>query len=662
MRKFLLVCGILASLIYGAMNAFVPMLYQGYSLSAHTVSELSAIGAPTRTLWIVLGLVYTVFIVAFGVGVWMSAEGSRALRIAGSLLIAHGVIAIFWPPMHQRGVEPGLTDTLHIVWTGVMGLLFMLVILFGALAQGTRFRMYSALTVIVMLVFGGLTGMESPAVATNLPTPWIGVWERINIAAYLLWVIVFAVVLLRGRAASRATRTKFSEIRIAYDMWRAQRQGEAGLAARRERRLEKLFRYARAHSPFYQNLYHDLPDDAALSDLPPVNKRQLMAAFDDWVTDRRITRADVEAFVADPEKFGTLYRDEYFACTSSGTTGYPGLFLHDQHALAVYRAIVRIRIDLAWLGLSDMLRLATRGLRWASIVGTGGHFGGAGWVELERHSSPRKARAYRVLSAQRPLGDLVAELNDFDPTIVAAYPSALELLAGEQEAGRLHLRPILTEIMGESVRPESVARMADALGCKIRNTYGASEVMFVAMSCDHGWLHVCSDWIILEPVDEQFQPVPPGEPSYTVLITNLANRIQPIIRYDLGDSIVVRPDRCPCGSHLPAIRAAGRCDDVLRLRTRDARPVSVLPLAIGSVMEEAPGVRRSQLTQTGPESLELRLEAEEGVELEPLWRAVMENLRGYLSTLGLGNVEVVRANEPPRQSARSGKFRQVIGL
>jgi hypothetical protein len=199
-RKLLLICGILASLAYGAMNVFVPMLYPGYSMSAHTVSELSAIGAPTRTLWIALGLVYTVFIVLFGCGVWMSAQGRRALRFAGALLIAHGVLGIFWPPMHQRGVEPGLTDTLHIVWTGIMGVLFISIIVFGALAHGRGFRVFSAVTVIVMLVFGGLTGMGSPAVAANLPTPWIGVWERINIGAYLVWLIAFALALLRGRA------------------------------------------------------------------------------------------------------------------------------------------------------------------------------------------------------------------------------------------------------------------------------------------------------------------------------------------------------------------------------------------------------------------------------------------------------------------------------
>jgi len=454
-----------------------------------------------------------------------------------------------------------------------------------------------------------------------------------------------------------------SEYRIALDLWRAQRRGEPGLAMRRERRFAELVRYARERSPFYGNLYKQLPADCVgLRDLPPVTKRQLMAEFDNWVTDRKITRKDVEAFVSDPAKFGTLYRGEIFACTSSGTTGYPGLFLHDPHALAVYRAIVLIRIDLAWMGFTQYLRLARRGLRWAALLGTGGHFAGAGWVELERHSSRWKSRHYRVMSVQRPIKELVAELNAFDPTIIAAYPSALELLAEEQAAGRMHLRPILIEIAGESATSDATARMEAALRCKVRNTYGASEFVFFAMSCDHGWLHVCSDWIIVEPVNEDFSPTPLGEPSYTVLITNLANRVQPIIRYDLGDSVVARPDPCPCGSHLPAIQVAGRCDDVLHLQGTDGRIVKVLPLAIGSVVDEIAGVRRSQFIQTGPSAIQLRLDPEPGVDVEKLWRDLIAHLQAYLAGLGLSNVEFIRADELPEQSAHSGKFRQVIAM
>lgn len=450
---------------------------------------------------------------------------------------------------------------------------------------------------------------------------------------------------------------------IALDLWRAQRKGEAGLALRRERRLAALLRHARAASPFYRRLYAGLPaDNVGLRDLPPVTKPELMAAFDEWVTDPRVTRADLEGFVSDSTLVGSLYRNEFFVCTSSGTTGHPGLFLHDREAIAAYRALVIIRIDLAWLDARDWLRLARRGLRWAAVYGTGGHFAGTSWMELDRRRSAWRSRAYRVFPAQRPLSQLVAELEAFDPTVLSGYPSVLQLLAEEQAAGRLHLRPVLAEIAGESTTPEVSSRMSAAFDCKIHNAYGASEFPFIAFSCAHDWLHVSSDWAILEPVDEYHRATPPGEPSYTVLLTNLANRIQPIIRYDLGDSLLVRPDRCSCGSLLPAVRVAGRCDDVLRLSAGDGRMVAVLPLAIGTVVDETPGVRRSQIIRMGPRTIRLRLDTEPGFDIEILWSTVAAKLNSYLTEQGLSHVEVVRASEPPEQNARSAKFRQVMGV
>jgi phenylacetate-CoA ligase len=147
-----------------------------------------------------------------------------------------------------------------------------------------------------------------------------------------------------------------------------------------------------------------------------------------------------------------------------------------------------------------------------------------------------------------------------------------------------------------------------------------------------------------------------------VLLTNLANRIQPIVRYDLGDSVFVKPDPCPCGNHLPAIELRGVgmmcCVSVPPM----VRCWPYLPLAIGSVVEEAPGVHRSQLIQVGPTTIHLRLDPEPGVDVETLWRNVVANLRTYLNAQGLSNVEVVRTNEAPEQSGKSGKFRQVIGV
>lgn len=205
LRKVLLVCGILSSLLYAAM--IIAIQFEGYSLTSHTVSELSAIGAPTRPLWVALAIVYDVLMIAFGLGVCASAGGKRALRVVGGLLVAYGVIGFAWPPMHQREVLAAggktLTDTMHIVFAMVAVLLMLLAIGLGATAFGKRFRLYSIATILVLIVFGALTGLYGSRIEANLPTPWVGVWERINIAASLIWVVVLAVVLLRAEKRPR---------------------------------------------------------------------------------------------------------------------------------------------------------------------------------------------------------------------------------------------------------------------------------------------------------------------------------------------------------------------------------------------------------------------------------------------------------------------------
>ena len=451
------------------------------------------------------------------------------------------------------------------------------------------------------------------------------------------------------------------EARAAVDLWLAQRKGAAGLRRRQESRLAGLLTLSRRESRFYRRLYQGLPaDDVDIRDLPPVTKPELMAAFDDWVTDPGVTREGVEAFVADPALLGVPYLGQYFVCTSSGTSGHPGLFVYDRGAINVLRAMMIARIDLGWLTTGELIHLARRGNRWAAVVGTGSHFAGAGWIEMERRRSRWRSRAFRLFSVQRPLAELAAALQEFDPAILTGYPSALRLLAEEQSVGRLHLRPLLVETAGESTSTDASASMAGVFGCSVHDVYAASECQWLAFGCAAGWLHVNSDWTVLEPVDEDFRPTPQGEPSYTVLLTNLANRVQPIIRYDLSDSVVAKPSPCPCGNPLPAIRVVGRCDDVLHLIGSDGSAVNILPLAIASVVEETPAVHRSQLIQTGPAAIRLRMESRPGADVERMWLDVTTNLHRYLVAQNLGNVSVVRASEPPEQSATSGKFRQVI--
>jgi hypothetical protein len=201
LRKAGLACGILSSFIYLFANIITVIVYQGYDPVSQTVSELSAIGAPTRTLWVALMVVYTLLLIAFGWVVRQAGIEDRRLRIIGTLFIVDAIIGIFWPPMHTREVLANrggtISDTLHIVFTFITVPVMMLCIGFGASVFGKRFRLYSIMTLMVLIIAGALTGMDGPKISKNLPTPFIGVWERINIGVYILWVVVFTMLLLR---------------------------------------------------------------------------------------------------------------------------------------------------------------------------------------------------------------------------------------------------------------------------------------------------------------------------------------------------------------------------------------------------------------------------------------------------------------------------------
>lgn len=199
-RRALLVCGIVSSLLYVGTDILGAVRWEGYGYTSQTISELSAIDAPSRPLVAPLFLTSSLLVVPFGLGVRESAGRKRALRVGAGLLIAYGVACLAGPftPMHQRGVERTLTDTLHKIATVVDVLLILLIIGFGATAFGTRFRLYSIGTILVLVVCGALAGMDARRIEANLPTPWAGVSEGISVYAYQLWALVLAIVLLRA--------------------------------------------------------------------------------------------------------------------------------------------------------------------------------------------------------------------------------------------------------------------------------------------------------------------------------------------------------------------------------------------------------------------------------------------------------------------------------
>jgi phenylacetate-coenzyme A ligase PaaK-like adenylate-forming protein len=317
-----------------------------------------------------------------------------------------------------------------------------------------------------------------------------------------------------------------------------------------------------------------------------------------------------------------------------------------------------VHLDPARFTAAHAWRIATRGGRAALIAATGDHFASiASWQRLTRSSPWIAARDFSIMD---PLPRLVEELNAFRPDFVASYPTMLSLLAEERKADRLLIDPSTLWSGGECLPASLRAEMKAAFGCPVVNEYGASECMSIAFGCEEGWLHVNADWVLLEPVDDDLRPTPPGRPSRTVLLTNLANRVQPIIRYDLGDSILVNPEPCACGSPLPAILVEGRHDDVLSMAAPGGRIVRLLPLALTTVVEDAAPASRFQIVQTAPDRLVLRLDGRGPAERQAAWHAVEKALRRYLVRQALPNVRVALDLHRPRADQRSGKLREVI--
>lgn len=457
-----------------------------------------------------------------------------------------------------------------------------------------------------------------------------------------------------------ADRHPFTVPRLLWDTVQAQRSGPAGIAERRRTRLAWLVHLARERSPYYRELYHGLPpviEDPTL--LPPVTKPELMRRFDEWVTDPDVTLEGVRRFVADPSLVGTPYLGRYHVFTTSGTTGDPAILLHDHDSWLVLNVVDRVRARRGLVGRSELRGLARGGYRIATVYATGGHFGAVVLTEAVRRHSRWFAQHVRSMSVLTPTPVLVEQLNTFRPTVLSAYPSALALIAEEIRAGRLHIRPVMAMTAGEYLSPSQRAMIESTLGCHVLEGYAASEVPALSLACRHDRLHLNADWYLFEPVDAELRPVPVGEMSHTVLVTNLANGVQPVIRYDLGDRVCLRPDPCPCGNPFPTVGVEGRTNDVLRFEAEPGTRVTVLPLALATVVEETRGVHRFQAIQTAPAALTLRVEPEQGADPESVWVEVEAGVRAFLGAQGLTGVRVDRDPEPPHRDPRSGKLRQV---
>lgn len=208
-RSFL-ACGIVGAAFFIAMDWVASFwLYPGYDYTSQQVSELSAIGAPSRDFWMTMGFPYAALSFAFALGVWRASAGRTRLKIAAVLLALFALNSLIWgwvAPMHMRGVAFSATDTMHIALTVAAVVLMVMFMTIGSTVFGRGFRIFSTLTIAAMLVAGGVVGMQVPAIAQGLPTPWMGLVERVSVYAPSLWITGLALMLMRENATARIAK------------------------------------------------------------------------------------------------------------------------------------------------------------------------------------------------------------------------------------------------------------------------------------------------------------------------------------------------------------------------------------------------------------------------------------------------------------------------
>ena len=381
------------------------------------------------------------------------------------------------------------------------------------------------------------------------------------------------------------------------------------LATRRVRLLRELARDAVARSPWHRERLAgvdlDQLDEMSLRQLPSMTKADLMANFDRIVTDDRLSLELVNKHL-DTVTTGSYLLDDYTAVTSGGSTGERGVFVYDWDGwVAFWLSAFRYQLLAKWADPE----LAARPVVMAWVAAA--HFTHATAALSRTFASPEfvSVRFPVTLATE----NMVAGLNVAQPDFLVAYPSALHVLSVEARAGRLRIAPHQVLSCSEPLLPEIRAAAEEAWGVRVGNIWGMSEGGCAGVACEHARMHLSEDLVIVEPVDEQGRPVAPGERAAKIYLTNLFNRVLPLIRYEITDEVTILTEPCPCGSaHRCVADIQGRLDDVF---VYDGRRVH--PHVFRSALGRRSGVVEYQVKQT-PRGAQIAVRCSAPVDLDGL--------------------------------------------
>ena len=369
----------------------------------------------------------------------------------------------------------------------------------------------------------------------------------------------------------------------------------------------------------------------------------MMNSFDLVLTDPAITMKRIDEFTTDLDNIGRMLDDKYLIFKTSGSTGNPAVVLYDKSNIEVSSAVAAFR---TFARNEDYKAFMKHGKKTAGVFADYGFYLACGMSRYLQLKMPNKKTKITV-DVNGDEKNIIKRLNEFKPAMLSGYPSNLALLADFEE---LDIHPDVVITGGELLTDEIREKLTKKFGCYVQTHYSCTEGGEIACECKEGHLHINEDWIMVEPVDKDYNPVEFGELSDRVLITNLSNYIQPFIRYELTDRIIVHNEKCGCNKNTLWLEIEGRTDDIFEFENG----VKIAPMSLYKILEEIKSIRRFQMIQTSLNSFELRIISD---EKEKSFFIAKNELESFFSSKGIKDVDIVLSDEEPLANKISGKFK-----
>ncbi len=416
-------------------------------------------------------------------------------------------------------------------------------------------------------------------------------------------------------------------------------------------RLKMLVTHSKKYSAFFRKHYSEIDENNfTLEDLPPVSKPELMQCYEDWVTDPDVTYDGVIRYVSSPIETRGPYLGKYAAIMTSGTSGVPMPMVRDSCHNIVHGALMQTRL---LRGIDEHLS-DPKYNKIAAITFVDPAVSSYSSFLKIKTLNPEYSDNMLAIPIQDGSERMIEKLNEFQPDFLTAYPSIMGPLVNAAEEGKLSIHPKAIGFSAEVLSLETYRRVKAVFNCPVLNNYCSTEGGEAAMSCDAGNLHINDDWVIIEPVDRNGNPVKDGEWSEGVYITDLSNYVQPIIRYYMSDSVKVTRT-CECGAHFPVMDIKGRVlDDILI----DGKRLS--GIVISYTLHDVKDLYTYQLAHVSERCFELRAEFVDGADKEKICSDFAKKFNQYLLNNGCKEVTVKLSAESPKHNKKGGKVKVFV--